>query len=377
MHPAPFPANEPQRLEALRQFQVLDTLPEREYDDIALVAAQICGTPIALVSLVDADRQWFKARVGLAATETPRDVAFCAHAILEPARLFVVPDAAADPRFADNPLVVEEPRIRFYAGAPLVTDGGQALGTLCVVDRVARSLSPEQEQALAALARQVMSQLALRRAVIDLTEAAEERRRHADRLHDYQRRLEEVLAELAEQNLTDPLTGARNRLAFTDRLEAEMRRHRRYGAALALIMIDVDRFKEFNDRFGHVAGDGVLREVVRLMAESARATDVVARFGGEEFAVILPETSVEGAQVIAERLRARIASAVWPLVPITVSVGVAGVEQGHPDADGLVSAADRALYEAKETGRNRVCVAAPSRRAGRRPDPALLHPRAR
>jgi diguanylate cyclase (GGDEF)-like protein len=357
MHAAPLPPDEPQRLEALGRFQVLDTLPEQEYDDIALMAAQICGTPIALVSLVDADRQWFKARVGLAAAETPRDVAFCAHAILEPARLFVVPDAALDPRFADNPLVVDDPGIRFYAGAPLVTGGGEALGTLCVIDRVARRLTTEQERALSALARQVMSQLELRRAVIDLEEAAEERRRHVERLQDYQARLEEALAKLAEQSITDPLTGARNRLAFTERLAAEMRRHRRYGTPVALAMVDVDRFKEYNDGFGHVAGDQVLREVVRLMTVSARDTDFLARFGGEEFALILPESTVEGASAVAERLRAAIASAAWPGASITVSVGVAGVEEGHPDGDALVAAADRALYEAKAAGRNRVCVA--------------------
>jgi diguanylate cyclase (GGDEF)-like protein len=121
-------------------------------------------------------------------------------------------------------------------------------------------------------------------------------------------------------------------------------------------MIDVDRFKEYNDRFGHVAGDEVLREIVQLLLRSARTTDVIARFGGEEFAVVLPETTAEGAAAVAERLREAVAGAPWPLTPVTISVGVAGVEEGHREAEFLVAAADRALYAAKEAGRNRVCA---------------------
>lgn len=153
--------DEPERLAALQHYEVLDTPPEPAFDDLAFLAAHICATPIAMVSLVDADRQWFKARVGLDLTETPRDVAFCAHAIAEPTPL-VVPDALADDRFAGNPLVVGDPQIRFYAGAPLRVRDGHALGTLCVIDRVPRELSDEQQRALEALSRQVTAQLELR-----------------------------------------------------------------------------------------------------------------------------------------------------------------------------------------------------------------------
>lgn len=169
------PENETARLDALQRYAILDTLPEQEFNDLARMAALICGTPIALVSLVDADRQWFKSKVGMEENETPRDVAFCAHAILQP-DVMVVPDALEDDRFRNNPLVTGEPKVRFYAGAPLMTREGYALGTLCVMDRVPRNISPEQKEALLALSRLVVAQLELRRSVADLSKAIRERR---------------------------------------------------------------------------------------------------------------------------------------------------------------------------------------------------------
>jgi signal transduction histidine kinase/ActR/RegA family two-component response regulator len=168
--PAPIPENESERLRELREYDILDSLPEQSYDDLTSIAAQICGTPIALVSLVDQDRQWFKSRVGLDAVETHRDLAFCSYAILEP-DLFIVPDASRDERFAANPLVTDDPNIRFYAGKQLVTPAGQALGTLCVIDRVPRNLDEGQRAGLEALGRQVVQLLELRRKARQLVEA--------------------------------------------------------------------------------------------------------------------------------------------------------------------------------------------------------------
>lgn len=161
---------EKQRLKSLKSFHILDTLPEQEFDDLTLLASQICGTPMAVISLIDEDRQWFKSRVGLSATETPRDLAFCNYTI-QGDDLFVVEDAQEDARFAENPLVTKDPHLRFYAGAPLVAADGHKLGALCVLDRQARELSEEQKRALSALSRSAISLLEARREAIDLKNA--------------------------------------------------------------------------------------------------------------------------------------------------------------------------------------------------------------
>lgn len=170
----PKPKNEKKRLEILWQYDVLDTVPEQVFDDLTELAAHICEAPIAMITLVDEKRQWFKSKVGISATETSRDVSFCGHAILQN-ELFIVPDAAHDVRFAQNPLVTDDPKIRFYAGAPLTTHDGHAMGTLCVIDKVPRTLRPDQKRALEILSRHVMTQLELRRHANELACAREER----------------------------------------------------------------------------------------------------------------------------------------------------------------------------------------------------------
>lgn len=163
MPAAKLPLNEKERLKALEEYSILDTPSEKDFNDLSLLASKICGTPISLVSLVDEKRQWFKSKQGLEAQETPREYAFCAHALLEPEKIMVVENSLEDPRFSDNPIALGSPNVVFYAGAPLVTPEGHALGTLCVIDNKPKKLNQEQKDALRALANQVMGQMELRK----------------------------------------------------------------------------------------------------------------------------------------------------------------------------------------------------------------------
>lgn len=349
---APLPTDEETRLDALRRFDILDSDAEAAYDDITRVAAFIAGTPISLISLVDADRQWFKSKVGLTVNQTPREYAFCAHAILQPDQPLVVPDATHDARFADNPLVTGTPDIRFYMGAPLVTVDKHAIGTLCVIDRVPRELSPAQIEAVAALSRQVMSQLELRRLSRDLRVLVGLRDDHLAQLERYRAELEVTNATLLERSLTDPLTERGNRAAFDERLRDEVYRARRYELPLSLLVVDVDSFKQYNDSFGHPAGDVALKIVARALGD-LRPIDFLARIGGEEFAVILPSTGSEAAMLMAERLRQNVEAQTFPHRPVSVSIGIATLRgEGSPAT--LMEFADRALYASKRGGRNRV-----------------------
>jgi GAF domain-containing protein len=199
----PILPNEKKRLKVLWQYEVLDTVPEEVFDDLTELAARICEAPIALISLVDEKRQWFKSKFGTDVAETSRDISFCAYAITQP-DLFVVQDATLDKRFAGNPLVTSEPKIRFYAGAPLITPDGYALGTLCVIDKVPRELRLEQRQALSILAHHVVSQLELRRRSRELVAVRDETTR-------LKAELQKARAELnAARRNPKPSTAARS-----------------------------------------------------------------------------------------------------------------------------------------------------------------------
>ena len=201
MH-VPLPKNEAARRAALASYAILDTDPEPSFDDLNHLASFICKTPIALITLVDEHRQWFKSRVGLSTEQTSRDIAFCSHAILQD-DIFVVPDALQDERFRENPLVAGEPHIRFYAGVPLVNDDGYALGTLCVIDQIPRELSATEKEALKALSRLVLGQMELRRNLELLKRALNDRSKQE---HERQREIAKLQAQLVRMVGLHPTT---------------------------------------------------------------------------------------------------------------------------------------------------------------------------
>jgi len=357
MTAAPHPANETERLQALSDYDFRDPGEEQAYEDFTRLAARFCETPMALLSLVDSEREWCRARVGWEAAEIPREHSLSAHAILQPDELMVVSDAARDPRFDDNPLVSAEPGIRFFAAAPLVTEQGFALGALCVADRTARELLPDLAEALQALARRVMTQLELRFTVAQLKRGHAELASREWELQDYHRRIKEENAALAEQCTLDGLTGVRNQRAFDRALGEELARSQRQQTPVSILLVDIDRFKAFNNAFGRGGGDRVLQATAGLLTECVRPFDVVARYHDQDFAVILSNAGDETAVRVGDRLRRKIESAPWKLQPITVSVGASTIA---PDGDGLtlVEEAEDALRHAKQSGRNLVRHAA-------------------
>lgn len=280
--------------------------------------------PIVLVSLLDEDRQWFKSKQGLDQCETSRNVAFC-HYTIQQNRPLIVPDALNDPRFASNPLVTGDPGIRFYAGVPLAVSGGFNIGTLCVIDTRPRRLSEKMLRKLEDLAGIVRDVLELRR--------------------------------IATQ---DHLTGALSRRQFMNQLEKEIARARRHKRSLSLIALDIDHFKSVNDVFGHAGGDAVLVKFVQCCRSALRAADFIGRLGGEEFGVVLPETSADAAMLVAEKLRKAVEGTPveysLQLIEVTTSLGVAEYVAGLDDSKLLLEVADAALYEAKRTGRNKAVL---------------------
>ncbi|AUN33329.1 GGDEF domain-containing protein [Niveispirillum cyanobacteriorum] len=320
------------RLRTLDRYQVLDSQPEPQFNRIVTLAKRALRVPIALISLVDEERQWFKARDGLNVEETPRSLAFCDHAIRRRG-VMVVEDARLDVRFRDNPLVTGEPGIRFYAGAPLITRDGQALGTVCVIDRVSRSFDDDDRETLTDLAAIVMDELELRLANRELA----------------------VLAQ------TDSLTGSLNRRTFFSLSEREIGRRRRTGCDIAVLVLDIDHFKKINDTYGHSAGDRVLAQFADQIGQTIRVQDVFARLGGEEFGLILPDASLNQAVETGERLRRIVEQT--PIhtdagpIKITVSMGAAMVKPGEGSVEPALQRADQALYRAKHCGRNRVVAA--------------------
>jgi len=320
---------------------LLSTAREADLDRITRTAQHVFGTEIALVSLVDKDRQWFKSRRGLDAPETPRDISFCGHAIAEE-QTFVIPNAIKDDRFHDNPLVTDGPKIRFYAGQPLTNEEGYRIGTLCVISPAAREFSTSDEEVLQNLGRMVEIVLSNRK------------------LSEIQLSLLDSLAAANRDKLIDSLTGVWNRGGFDELLDREIARAERENEPIAIAMIDIDEFKSINDICGHVTGDQAIKLTADLLSECSRTTDVVARFGGDEFAIILPGVVPTTLPSMGDKLMRMFRKKAKLDTPegeqaFTISVGmtVSTPKPGQPtEATALIAAADDALYVAKAAGRD-------------------------
>lgn len=331
MPDALMPNNEKSRLDALFSYQILDSLAEQEYDDIARLAAYICGVDRAMVAFLDQDRKWHKARYNIAATEVPRSFSICSLTILGDKPL-IVPDTHKEPSVQNIGMVTEAPYVRFYAGVPLIDREGHAIGTLCAIDTKPHSdLTKEQVENLVALARQVMQLLELRYQLIQ-TKANESR--------------------LRDLSLTDDLTGLYNRRALINAFNAEVARVQRCANFFSVLVIDIDRFKLFNDKFGHTVGDHVLKNVADSLRSRTRSSDFCARYGGEEFVILLAQTSHEQGLEIAEMYRRTVMERSGNY-KITISLGHASYEGGD-SFEACFDRADLALSEAKAQGRNRI-----------------------
>ena len=332
-------ANELERLATLRRLEIMDTPPEPEFDELVETAAAICETPISLVTLLDEKRGWFRACYGINLREAPREVTFCEYTIQQTGVL-QVENATLDERFRHRLQPVGGMTICFYAGVPIHSSDGRPLGTLCVLDHVARRLKPQQTEALKVLGLKANARLELREQRICLRRALQE--------------TELANARLLELATTDELTGLLNRRAFRERLATEFALAYRNGSPLSLIMLDLDNFKQCNDRFGHGAGDQLLVVFAEELKNTVRNTDVIVRHSGEEFAILLPQTLEADSVQLAERILSSVRAIAWPFEPVTASAGCASLTTTMTTGADIVRHADLALYEAKSTGKD--CV---------------------
>ena len=314
------PENARQRLDALRRLAVLDTPAEERFDRITRMARNMFDVPIALVSLVDENRQWFKSCCGLPVLETSRDISFCGHAILGEA-LFVVEDASQDPRFSDNPLVTGEPHIRFYAGHPLAVGNGLKLGTLCIIDRKPRLFGQREMLLLSDLASMVESEL-----------------------------------QAIQMATIDELTGITNRRGFMLLAGKNLQYAFRAKIPTSLLFLDLNDFKSINDKFCHDVGDEALCQMAELLCKIFRDADIIARLGGDEFVVLLPGSANENFPVIQTRFNQTLESFNannGKPYKLSCSMGIVGYDaMTAPDINMLLRLADDEMYICKKAVRN-------------------------
>jgi diguanylate cyclase (GGDEF)-like protein len=310
------PTDEKKRIEKLHSLQVLDTLPEERFERLTRMAKQMFNVPIALVSLVDENRQWFKSCVGLDVCETSREISFCGHSILEKS-VFIVADATLDSRFSDNPLVTDEPHIRFYAGCPLQVSGHR-LGTLCIIDTRPRTFGEKYISLLKDLAAMVECELAA--------------------IH---------MATM------DELTDISNRRGFMALAQHSINLGIRQITPLILVFLDLDQFKDINDKFGHSAGDQVLVDFAVLMKKNFRSSDVFARIGGDEFAVLMSNTTQSQAEVAIEKFSGLLREYnqyKFRRYTVEYSYGIVEFEQNrHNNIEALLEDGDALMYQLKKS----------------------------
>lgn len=309
------PANEQARVKKLHALEILDTEPEERFERITRLARSLFQVPMALVSLVDERRQWFKSHQGIDVKETPREVSFCGHTICGDT-LFEIENALEDTRFLDNPLVVGSPDIRFYAGVPISTLEGYNLGTLCIIDTVPRSLSEEQKTLL-----------------MDLAKLAEQ---------------ELIAAQAATE---DGLTLVCNRYGFDFFAEKILKKSARYHTDTTLMLFDLNDFGAVNDNFGHLEGDALLKTFAKLLVENFRECDVVGRMGGDEFLVLMDQTHYEAAKMALARFDVAVKrfneTSALPY-RIMFNAGVASTCDGAEHLATLFMKADSALNHCKQ-----------------------------
>lgn len=328
--------DDPNRLETLASYHILDTAYELAFDGIVKMASLVFEAPIAVINFVDANRQWFKAEVGLGIRETPLDVSICRHAILEQ-ELLVINDTLLDLRTAGNPLVKSAERsLRFYAGA-LLKSGEYPLGTLCVLDHKPREFSSAQLDCLMLMRDQVMHLLQFRR------------HHHAQR--QLLQQMDQAHDELSRLSMVDPLTGLLNRRAIEQRLRIECDAQLHGDLSGAVLMIDLDNFKHVNDRHGHLNGDHVLKKVGKLLQQATRGSDVLSRWGGDEFLVLLPNADADQAHDVATRILDTLAGGMASqpeCCQLGASIGICAL-RGHASVSAVLQAADAAMYQAKRS----------------------------
>jgi diguanylate cyclase (GGDEF)-like protein len=328
----PVPKNEAGRLSALASYDIVDSLPEQEYDDIALISSHICQTSIAMVALVDEKRKWHKSKVGLDKEFSPREFAICSHTIMGN-DILIVNDTLEHETFRHIGMVVRPPHVRFYAGMPLINADGYALGTLCVADTQPHQLDQFQQDALKALARQVIALLELRRNIAII---------------------EKQKLDLLALSTIDELSGLFNRRVLDTQLTKELSRSQRDGKSFSVAMLDIDNFKNLNDEFGHAFGDKVIKKISALLQEHTRTTDYCIRYGGDEFIVIMPNTAQEQSSYVGNRILQCVDNAGGVLDTLTISIGIANIKQFDVNEDDILALADKCVYLAKKQGRNNI-----------------------